>query len=273
MEIDELQKKAKWVRQEILEMCARAEGGHVASSLSCAEILVALYNGVLRFDPKNPSWCERDRFILSKGHAAPALFCVLADSGFFPADELNKFCRGGMLGSHPDTKVPGIEAVTGSLGYGLGISTGLALAAKMDRKLYMTVVLLSDGECYEGSTWEAAMFASHHQLNNLVAIVDRNMLCATDFTENALRLNPLGEKWRTFGWEVVTIDGHSFKEIFPTFKDFRSYRLSKPLMIIANTTKGKGVSFLENNPLAHTLIPKGEQLEQAREELDERRLL
>lgn len=117
------------------------------------------------------------------------------------------------------------------------------------------------------------MFASHHQLNNLVAIVDRNMLCATDFTEDALRLNPLGEKWRAFGWEVVTIDGHSFKEIFSTFKDFRSYRLSKPLMIIANTTKGKGVSFLENNPLAQTLIPKGEQLEQAREELDERRLL
>jgi len=269
-----LEEKSKWLRREILEMCGRAEAGHVSSAFSCVEILVALYyGGILRFDPRKPDWDERDWFILSKGHAAPALFCVLTDSGFFPADELNNFCRGGILGSHPDTKVPGIEAVTGSLGHGLGISAGLALAAKMDRKLNMTVVLLSDGECYEGSTWEAAMFASHHQLNNLVAIVDRNMLSATDFTENALGLNPLGEKWRTFGWEVAAIDGHSFKEIFSTFKDFRSYRSSKPLMIIANTTKGKGVSFLENNPLAHALVPKGKQLEQAREELDERRLL
>ena len=267
--IAELEKKANWTRQQTLEMCAGISGGHLASSFSCIDILVALYyGGILRFDPANPDWDERDRLIVSKGHGAIGLYPILSDLGFFSGDELSAYCQGGsMLGSHPDHLTPGIEVIGGSLGHGLGLATGLALGARMDGKGYMTVALLGDGECYEGSVWEAAMFAGHHELNNLAAIIDRNQLCAIDFTENCLRLNPLEDKWRAFRWEVKSINGHSFEEISAAFKNFRSRRSNKPLLIIANTTKAKGISFMENNPLAHTLIPSGEQLERAREEI------
>ena len=267
--IAELEKKANWTRQQTLEMCAGISGGHLASSFSCIDILVALYyGGILRFDPANPDWDERDRLIVSKGHGAIGLYPILSDLGFFSGDELSKFCQGGStLGSHPDHLTPGIEVITGSLGHGLGLATGLALGARMDGKGYMTVALLGDGECYEGSVWEAAMFAGHQELNNLVAVIDRNQLCAIDFTEDCLRLNPLEDKWRAFRWEVKSISGHSFEEISSAFKNFCSRRSNKPLMIIANTTKAKGISFMENNPLAHTLIPSGEQLERAREEI------
>lgn len=260
----DLEKKAKWVRQQILEMCARAEVGHVASSLSCVDILVALYYGeILRFDPANPKWEERDRFILSKGHGVIALYPILADLGFFPREELRRLCQpGGILGIHPDENVPGVEMITGSLGHGLGVGAGLALAFKMDEKPNKVVALLGDGECYEGSVWEAAMFAGHHKLN-LVAIIDRNKLSTIDFTENYLGLNPLAAKWAAFGWHVVTTDGHSFNGLLDAFLLSGEF----PLAIIANTTKGKGVSFMENNPIAHTLVPKGEQLEKAKEEL------
>ncbi|GAH66186.1 unnamed protein product, partial [marine sediment metagenome] len=196
------------------------------------------------------------------------VYPILADLGFFPQTELEKFNQAdGILGVHASKNIPGIETTTGSLGHGLGIATGLALAAKMDKKLYMTVVLLGDGECYEGAVWEQAMFAGHHQLNNLAAIVDRNMLCTLDFTENFLHLMPLEEKWKWFGWNVITVDGHSFEEILEAFADFRSRRSSKPLIIIANTTKGKGISFMENVPIWHAVTPKGEDLERAKEEL------
>lgn len=163
--------------------------------------------------------------------------------------------------------VPGIEAVWGSLGHGLGTGAGLALAGKLDKKKYMTAVLLGDGECYEGSVWEAAMFAGHHELNNLVGIIDRNGICTIDFTENCLRLNPLESKWQAFGWDTMTIDGHSFQEIFAAFKNFRNRKSTRPLMIIANTIKGKGISLLENNPMGHVIIPSGNELEKARMEL------
>lgn len=266
--IDELQKKARRVRQEVLEMCVRGGEGRVASAFSCAEILVALFHGgILRFDTNNLQWEGRDRFIMSKSPGAVGLYPILSDLGFFPSTELEKFCQSdGILGPYGDD-IPGVEAVWGSLGHGLGVGAGLALAGKLDEKGYMTVVLLGDGECYEGSVWEAAMFAGHHQLNNLVGIIDRNGICTIDFTENCLRLNPLESKWREFGWDTVTIDGHSFDEIFATFKDFRTRKSTKPLMIIANTIKGKGVSLLENNPMGHVIIPSDEQLEEAREEL------
>ncbi|OGO04833.1 MAG: transketolase [Chloroflexi bacterium RBG_13_54_9] len=266
---DRLPKQARWLRQQILEMCVRAGEGRLASSLSWVEVAVALYyGGILRFDPANPQWEERDRFVLSKGQGVVALYPILADLGFFSKAELDKFCQpAGMLGPYGHD-IPGVEALWGSVGHGLGVAAGLALAAKMDRKLYMTVVLLGDGECYEGSTWEAAMFAGHHELNNLVAVVDRNWLCTIDFTENCLRLNPLDDKWRAFGWDVTTIDGHCFEEIFAAFENFRSRRSNKPLVVIANTVKGKGLSFLEYNPMAHIIIPSGEQLERAREELE-----
>jgi len=267
--VSTLEEKAKWLRREVLEMCGKAGTGHVSSAFSCIEIVVALYyGGILRFNSHNPNWDERDRFIISKGHSGIAIYPILADLGFFPYDEIGRFCqKDGILGVHISKNIPGVEATTGSLGHGLGLGIGLALAAKMDRKLYMTVVLMGDGECYEGAVWESAMFAGHHQLNNLVAIVDRNMLCTTDFTENFLHLLPLEDKWKSFGWNTATIDGHSFDEILKVFADVRSRRSNKPLVVIANTIKGKGVSFMENIPIWHAVCPKDEQLRMAGEEL------
>lgn len=269
MEITGLIDKAKWLRRQVLEMCGRAGTGHVSSALSCIDIVVALYyGGILRFDPANPDWEERDRFIISKGHSGIAVYPILANLGFFAEDELEKFCQvDSILGVHASRDIPGIEATTGSLGHGLGLASGLALAAKMDKKLYMTVALLGDGECYEGAVWESAMFAAHHQLNNLVAIVDRNKLCTIDFTENFLRLNPLADKWKSFGWDVVNIPGHSIGVILGAFSNFCSRGSSRPLVIIADTVKGKGISFIENVPLWHAICPKGKDLERAREEL------
>jgi transketolase len=268
MTIAELKEKAKWVRQQVLEMCVRANEGRLASALSCTELMVALFHGgILRFDPEHLQWEGRDRFVMSKSSGVVGLYPILSDLGFFPSIELEKFCQcDGKLGPYGDD-IPGIEAVWGSLGHGLGVGAGLALAGKMDKKKYMTVVLLGDGECYEGSVWEAAMFAGHHELNNLVGIIDRNRICTIDFTENCLKLNPLESKWQAFGWDAVTIDGHSFDEIFAAFKGFRTRKSTKPLMIIANTIKGKGISLLENNPMSHVIIPSSEQLEKAREEL------
>jgi transketolase len=264
----ELAEEARSVRQRVLEMCADAGEGRLASAFSCTEILVALfYGGILRYDVDDLQWEGRDRFIMSKSPGVVGLYPILSDLGFFPEIELERYCRSdGRLGPYGDN-IPGVEAVWGSLGHGLGVGAGLALAAKRDDKDYMTVVLLGDGECYEGSVWEAAMFAGHHRLNNLVGIIDRNWICTIDFTESCLRLEPLENKWREFGWDVVTIDGHSFDEIFAAFKDFRNRESSRPLMIIASTVKGKGISMLENNPMSHVIIPMAEQLNRAREEL------
>lgn len=265
----ELEKKANYIRNQILDMCVKAGTGHVTSSLSCTEILVALYyGGLLRYDVSNPEWEERDRFILSKAQASPVLYCVLADLGFFPKEKTERFCcADGIFGVHLQNDVPGVETTGGSLGQGLGIAAGIALAARMDRKLHMTYALLGDGECYEGSVWESAMFAAHHKLNNLVAVVDRNWLCTIDFTENCVQLNPLDRKWEAFGWNVRTIDGHSFEEIFDVLQDVRSRRLDGPLAIIANTIKGKGISFMENVPLWHARAPTGKDAELAKAEL------
>ena len=267
--IAELKNKAKWVRREILEMCTRGGEGRIASALSCTEILVALFHGgILRFDTHNLQWPARDRFIMSKSPGAVGLYPILSDLGFFARAEIDKFCQSddGILGPYGDD-IPGVEAVWGSLGHGLGVGAGLALSAKMNGEKYMTAVMLGDGECYEGSIWEAAMFAGHHELNNLVGIIDRNGICTIDFTEHCLRLEPLESKWQAFGWDAITIDGHSFEEIFAAFKDFRARKSTKPLMIIANTVKGKGISLLENNPMGHVIIPTGKQLDKAREEL------
>lgn len=265
----ELEKKANYIRNLVLDMCVQAGTGHVTSSFSCAELMTALYcGGILRYDVSNPEWEGRDRFILSKGHASPLLYAILADLGFFPKGELDKFCQAdGMFGVHLQNDVPGVEITSGSLGHGLGIAAGIALAAKMDKKSYMTFALLGDGECYEGSIWESAMFASHHGLNNLIAIIDRNWYCVTGHTEKIVRLDPLDKKWESFGWEAVTIDGHSFKEIFPALDGFRSRQDNRPLVIIANTVKGKGVSFMENQALWHGIAPKGEEAKKAKLEL------
>jgi transketolase len=263
-----LEDKSRWVRSQVLDMCLLG-GGHLVSSFSCVEIIVALYyGGILNFDSKRPNWDKRDRFIMSKGHGAISLYAVLSDLGFFSSDELKNYCQCGcLLGSHPDVKTPGLEATTGSLGHGIGVAAGMALAAKMDGKEHMVVTLLGDGETTEGSVWETAMFASKRKLDNLVGITDRNQLCVTDFTDDCMGLEPLASKWESFGWLVKEIDGHDFNGILEAFKDLRLNKTGKPLMIIANTTKGKGVSFMENDPLWHTRIPSGEQIERAKKEL------
>lgn len=268
--VEELNKKSKHIRNLLLDMCVKAETGHVTSSFSCTEIMVALYyGGILKFDPKNPQMKDRDRFILSKGHASVILYPILADLGFFSISELDRFAQaGGIFGVHLQNNVPGVEITSGSLGHGLGVAAGLALAAKMNRESYMTFVLLGDGECYEGSVWESAMFASHHRLNNLVAIVDRNYLCCSDFTEDTVALEPMQKKWESFGWKTINVDGHSIEEILKSLSGFRSRKSSNPLVIIAHTTKGKGVSFMSDVPLWHAVAPKGQEAIDAKNEIN-----
>ncbi len=258
------------MRRQIVDMIFNAKKGHIGGALSCTDILVTLFYGhILRYDARDPHWPERDRFILSKGHSGVALFSILADLGYFDSSELAGFCQDGRrLGGHPDKSIPGIEADTGSLGHGLGIGTGMSLSAKMDNKQFLTIVLLGDGECYEGSVWEAALFASHHRLKNLVAIIDRNGQCVTDFTEDCVRLEPLAEKWKGFGWDVINVYGHSFEELLGAMNTFRDPEREKPLLMIANTIKGKGVSFMERQLAWHHSIPSPEEFIAAKKELD-----
>jgi len=268
-DIPALQERARWVRSEVLEMCLAAGAGHIAPAYSCTDILVALYHGgALRVDPANRFWPDRDRFILSKGQGCASLYAVLADIGFLPVEELRTYCQlGTYLGGHSESNVPGVEAFTGSLGQGFSLGAGMALAAKMDGRDFLTFVLLGDGELQEGSIWEAAMFAGHHHLNNLIAIVDRNGLQAINFTEDALGLEPLSLKWEAFGWDTEVVDGHSYEEMLSLFGGLRTRDSQKPLAVIANTTKGKGVSFMENKTIWHFRIPTGDEVDLARKEL------
>jgi transketolase len=264
--IEILSKKSAALRMTVLDMIAAAQKGHIGGAYSCIDILIALYyGGILRFDRSNPSWPLRDRFILSKGHSGAALFAVLADLGFLNPAELTQYCcNGGKLGGHPDRGIPGIEADTGSLGHGLGIGAGLALAAKMNKADWRVFVLVGDGECNEGSVWEALVFASRHQLSNLTLIIDRNHQCVLDFTEECAPLDPLVERLAAFNWEVEEIDGHSFPELLTALKRKRS---TLPLAIVANTVKGKGVSFMEKVLKWHHSVPNSEELAIARAEL------
>ena len=272
MNLGDLEYKAASIRLQILETALNAGKGHVSPAFSWVEIAVSLfYGGILRFKPEEPGWPDRDRFILSKGHGCLTLYVVLADLGFFPKSELDRFGgHGSLLGGHPDIAIPGAEIVSGSLGHGLGIGAGLALGAKMDGQDRFVFTLLGDGECNEGSIWEAAMFASHHRLDNLVAIVDRNHLGATDFTEKFLSLEPLALRWQSFGWDVVTVDGHSLSQLLEAFSNVKRRSSQQPLVIIANTIKGKGVSFMEGSPLWHHRLPKGEEVQIALQELRSR---
>ena len=265
-----LKKKAYDLKKTMLETCIRAGTGHVTSSLSCAEILTALfYGGIVRFDPKRPDWEDRDRFILSKGQASPMLYTVLGDLGYFPKADLQKFAQaGGPFGVHLQKSVPGAEITCGSLGHGFGIAAGMALAARMDRRHNLVFSLLGDGECYEGSIWETALFAAHHRLNNLVAIVDRNYQCVLDFTDNFLALEPMEKKWEAFGWRVKRVDGHSFEDLLEALKGIRSRRSAQPLVIIADTVKGAGVGFMACNPIWHGAAPRGEEAKQALHDLE-----
>ncbi len=256
----------KGLRQRVLRMVAEAGSGHLGASLSVIDILAVLYFVKMRHDPSNPEWEERDRLVLSKGHAAPALYAVLAEAGYFPQEELVSLRRlGGLLQGHPEIQIPGVDASTGSLGQGLSIAVGMALAAKMDGAPHKVYTIIGDGELDEGQIWEAALTAGHHGLDNLVAIVDRNQFQLTGRTEEIKAIEPVGEKWKSFGWEVVEADGNDPPSILDAL-DVCALTEGKPSAIIAHTTKGKGVSFMEGNKFSKS-IPDASELARALAEL------
>jgi transketolase len=264
-----LEAKAQWVRQRILEMACRAGCGHIASSFSCVEILVSLYyGGYFDFNPANPLAPARDRFVLSKAQAALALYPVLADCGFFSLQELDTFCaNGSRLGGHAENGTPGVDVFSGSLGHGLSLGCGIALGGQRDHASYQVFVLLGDGECHEGSVWESALFAGHHRLTRLTAIVDSNKLSASDRIEDYLAVEPFREKWLAFGWDVLTVDGHNMAELLAAYGQAVDQHRDRPLAIIAQTVKGKGVRFMEDEAEWHYRLPVGEELTVARREL------
>lgn len=256
------------IRKDIVSMICKSKSGHPGGSLSAVEILTALYFDQMNIDPTNPKMEDRDRFVLSKGHAAPALYATLAQRGYFAKKELNNLRQlGSMLQGHPDMKkVPGVEMSTGSLGQGFSVACGMAMAAKLDNAPWNVYALLGDGEVQEGIIWEAAMSAAHYKLDNMIAFLDYNGLQIDGEVESVMNINPIEDKFKTFGWNVITIDGHDFDQIFAAL-DMAKDTVDKPTMIIAKTIKGKGVSFMENQASWHGSAPSEEQLEQALSEL------
>ena len=256
------------IRKDIVSMICKSKSGHPGGSLSAVEILTALYFDQMNIDPTNPKMEDRDRFVLSKGHAAPALYATLAQRGYFAKDELNNLRQlGSMLQGHPDMKkVPGVEMSTGSLGQGFSVACGMAMAAILDNAPWNVYALLGDGEVQEGIIWEAAMSAAHYKLDNMIAFLDYNGLQIDGEVESVMNINPIEDKFKTFGWNVITIDGHDFDQIFAAL-DMAKDTVDKPTMIIAKTIKGKGVSFMENQASWHGSAPSEEQLEQALSEL------
>lgn len=256
------------IRARALEMVHRGKSAHIGSSLSMADLVAVLYAGVLRVDPERPDWEERDRFIVSKGHAAAIVYAALAQRGFFPDAWLDEYSGdGSRLGGHVTHRgVPGVEASTGSLGHGLPIGAGLALGAKRDGNPSRTFVMLSDGELDEGSNWEAVLFAPHHRLDNLVAIVDYNKIQSFGSVAEVLELDPLADKWRAFNWAVREVDGHDHDALQRTFAEL-PFEEGRPSVIIAHTVKGSGVSFMEDQLLWHYRPPSDEQLDQALREV------
>ena len=242
-----LRRQARSVRRDVMTTLLSAGSGHVGGSLSCVDVLTALYFHAMRVDPKNPRWPDRDRFVLSKGHASAALCPVLAELGFFSRELLDTFNQlDSPFSMHPDMlKIPGVDMSTGSLGHGLPIALGMALAAQLKKKSYRTFVLLGDGELAEGSVWEAAMAAAHFKVDSLLAVVDRNRLQVDDFTQTVMELEPLADKWRAFGWSVQEIDGHDMAAVVDAIAAF-PFEAGRPSVIIAHTVKGKGLPFAEN---------------------------
>jgi transketolase len=264
----ELKQKSVEYRKKILKYIVGANAGHTGGSLSCTDILNVLYNHVLHVSPENFSSPDRDRYVQSKGHCVEALFVVLADKGFFPESDLETLCKykSHYIG-HPTKKVKGVEQNTGALGHGLPICTGMAIAAKIDKKDYKVFTLMGDGELPEGSNWEAALSAAHYKLDNLCAIIDKNSLQITAPTADVMNTDPLDEKWKAFGWAVKEVNGNDIEELKAAFAAL-PFEKGKPSVIIAHTTKGKGVSFMENELKWHHGVPNKEQYEQAQQELD-----
>lgn len=266
--VQDLKQMAKALRRHIVTMIATAGSGHPGGSLSAVEIVTALYFQVLRHRPSEPRWVERDRFILSKGHAAPLLYAALAECGYFPVEELVTLRKlNSRLQGHTDrTRTPGVEMSSGSLGQGLSFAIGTALAARLNSQRYRVYVLLGGGECDEGQVWEAAMAAAHYKLDNLVAIVDHNKQQIDGWNSEVMNIEPLPERWRSFGWEVIEVDGHDFSQILAAFERADEVE-GRPTMVIAHTIKGKGVSFMENNLEFHGMAPTPEQAKTALDEL------
>ena len=268
--VAELKRLANRLRIEIIRMIGAAGSGHPGGSLSEVELLTALYFRVLRHNPKDAEWAGRDRFILSKGHGCPALYAVLAEAGYIDHAVLGTLRKmGSPLQGHPDKRfLPALEANTGSLGQGISVGIGMALAARLDKKDWHTFVMAGDGEIQEGQNWEAAMFAAHHKLENLTLIVDYNHQQLDGFLKDILNPAPLLEKFEAFGWRTMEIDGHDFNQVIPALETARAAKDGKPTCIVANTIKGKGVSFMENNPEWHGVAPKPEQVAAAVAELE-----
>lgn len=266
-----LELKATQMRKEILEMIVGGRGTHIASAFSIIDILVYLYEKVIKVDPKNFADVNRDRFILSKGHGGAALYVILANYGFFPKEVLKTYCsEGGILGGHPDRfLIPGVEASTGSLGHGLSIAVGLALANKINRIDSRIYCLVGDGECNEGTVWEACMTASHHKLDNLVLIVDNNGMMISGFTKDILDPISFPQKFKSFGWNTIEINGHDFGEFQSVFNKV-PIKNEKPTVVIANTIKGKGISFMENKSQWHGMLPNEAEIKTAIKELNGR---
>lgn len=266
-----LEATAREIRRHIITMTGAAGSGHPGGSLSAVDIITALYFHEMRLEPDQPHWPGRDRFILSKGHAAPALYAALAVRGFFPTEELTSLRKlGSPLQGHPDCrKVPGVEASTGSLGQGLSVANGMALAGKMDGADFRVYVLTGDGELEEGQIWEAAMAAAHYRLDNLMAFIDHNHLQIDGPISEIMSPEPVAEKLAAFGWQVLTIDGHSFKEILEACRLARQTK-GRPTAVVAETVKGRGVSFMENQVGWHGVAPTAEQVEKALQELEYR---
>lgn len=263
-DLDALSDTARRLRRDVLETIFRAGSGHPGGSFSEMDILVSLYHGgILRYAPDEPDHPDRDYFILSKGHASPGLYSVLADAGFFPRENLWKFRKfGALLQGHVDRKIPGIEMSAGSLGMGLGYANGIALAQKLDGKENQVYVVLGDGECQEGNVWESALSAAHRGLDNVTAILDANRVQIDGFVEDVKRMDPFADKWRAFGWRVIEIDGHDYEDIFHAFDTARATR-GRPTIIICHTIKGKGVSFMENKAEYHGRALKPDEMEKA----------
>jgi transketolase len=267
--IKELKNKANEIRKQSVVITHRAQSGHPGGSLSEADILAALYFYRLNIDPKKPNWKERDRFILSKGHASPGFYAALAMRGFFPMKELETFRKiNSRLQGHPELSVPGVDFAGGSLGQGICFANGIALAGKLDKKNYKVYVLIGDGEAQEGSVWEAAMAAAHHKLDNLIIILDKNQVQETGKTKDVMNIDPAPDKWKAFNFLVYEIDGHNMEQIVQALEKADKVK-GKPVMIVANTIKGKGVSFMELNHKFHGKAPNDEQFKKAMEELDQ----
>ena len=268
LDIKSLEERAKVIRRHVVRMIAKAGSGHPGSSLSTVDLLVALFYNKLRHDPQQPAWPDRDRFVMSKGHGCPALYAVLAEKGYFGIDKLDTLRQfGSLLQGHPCMKTtPGIEISGGSLGQGLSVGLGIALAAKLDKKDYRTYVMLGDGELEEGQVWEAVMAASHYKADNLCAIIDQNGLQIDGFIQEIMSSYPIPDKWRSFGWHVIEINGHDYKAILSAYDEADEIK-GRPTVIVAKTIKGKGVSFMENQVDWHGKAPSKEEAERALAEL------